>query len=58
MQDFVYWTGVMGGIPLAAALFRLALDRWSDPVQARSIARGHAAAEPPASDSGQWWMDA
>ena len=57
MQDFVYWTGVMGGIPLAAALIRLALDWWSDPVRARSIARGPAAAERPASDSGQCWMN-
>jgi hypothetical protein len=57
MQDFVFWTGVMGGIPLAAALIRVTLDWWSDPVRARSIARGPAAAELPASDSGQCWMD-
>jgi hypothetical protein len=56
MQDFVFWTGVMGGIPLAAALLRLALDWWSDPVRARSIARGPVAKRP-ASDSGQFWMD-
>jgi hypothetical protein len=58
MQDFVFWTGVMGGIPLAAALIRLALDWWSDPVRARSISRGPAAPKRPASDSGQCWMDA
>jgi hypothetical protein len=57
MQDFVFWSGVMGGIPMAAALIRLALDRWSDPVRARSIARGPAAAQRSASDSGQCWMD-
>jgi hypothetical protein len=58
MEDFVYWTGVMGGIPMAAALLRLALDRWSDPVPAPSTSRGPAAAARPASDSGQCWMDA
>ena len=46
MQDFVFWTELMGGIPLAAALIRVALDWWSDPVRARSIARG----APPQSD--------
>jgi hypothetical protein len=58
MEDYVYWTGVMGGIPLAAALIRLALDRWTDPVRARSIGPGFTAAERQVSDSAQWWMDA
>jgi hypothetical protein len=58
MQDLVFWTGVMGGTPLAAALLRLALDWWSDPVRARSIAQGPAAAKRPTSDSGYCWMDA
>lgn len=40
MQHFVFWTGVIGGISLAAALIRLALDWLSDPVRARWIARG------------------
>jgi hypothetical protein len=57
MQDFVLWSGVMGSIPMAAALVRLALDRWSEPVRARSIALGPAAAQRPAGDSGQYWMD-
>jgi hypothetical protein len=57
MQDYVFWSGVMGGIPMAAALIQLALDRWSDTVRARSIARRPAAVQRPASDSGQYWMD-
>ena len=58
MQDFVFWTGVMGGIPLAAALTRLAFDWWSDPLRPRSIARGPIAAERESSDSKHYWMDA
>jgi hypothetical protein len=53
MRDLPFWTWVVGGAPLA--LIRRAVEWLLDAICAGTIARGSAAGERPASDSGLRW---
>jgi hypothetical protein len=55
MNEFVFWTRVMGGAPLALALISRAVERLRDAARSGMVARPSAAAERPASDSSLLW---
>ena len=55
MRDLVFWTGLVGGAPLALALIRRAVEWSLDAIRAGTIARASAARERPSSESGLQW---
>jgi hypothetical protein len=55
MNDFVFWTWVMGGAPLALALISRATEWLRDAARSGMVARTPAAGERPASDSSLLW---
>jgi hypothetical protein len=55
MRDSLFWTGLVGGAPLALALIRRAVQWSLDAIRTGIIARASAARERPPSDSALRW---
>ena len=55
MNEFVFWTRVMGGAPLALALISRAVEWLRHAARSGMVARTPAARERPASDSSLLW---
>jgi hypothetical protein len=55
MNDFVFWSWVMGGAPLALALISRAVEWLRHAARSGMVARTPAAGDRPASDSSLLW---
>jgi hypothetical protein len=55
MNDFVFWTWMLCGTPLALALISRAAEWLRDAARSGMVARTPAAGERPASDSSLLW---